>query len=126
MNLSIVVIAKNFYNMIFVSFSQGILDTPFFNLLFLISSFVLYRDNIKTDLNQMNDNLNETNIQNALLLVAYTVQPIKFLNLIFCFMKKRSSHDFITRTLVSTHIRGILLIVGKILHSRLDYRLLVC
>ena len=37
-----------------------------FNLLFLVFSFMFYRDNIKTDLNQMNDNLNETSIQNAL------------------------------------------------------------
>ena len=34
------------------------------HLLFLIFSFV--RDNIKTDLNQLNDNQNETSIQNAL------------------------------------------------------------
>ena len=31
-------------------------------LVFLIFSFVFRRDNIKTDLNQMNDNLNETSI----------------------------------------------------------------
>ena len=34
-----------------------------FNLLFLVFSFV---DNINTDFNQMNDNLNEKSIQNAL------------------------------------------------------------
>ena len=37
-----------------------------FNLLFLVFSFVFYRENIKTDFNQMNDNLNEKSIQNAL------------------------------------------------------------
>jgi hypothetical protein len=41
-----------------------------FNLLFLVFSFVFYRDNIKTDFNQMNDNLNEKSIQNTLNLVA--------------------------------------------------------
>jgi hypothetical protein len=44
-----------------------------FNLLFLVFSFVFYRDNIKTDFNQMNDNLNEKSIQNALLLTVHTV-----------------------------------------------------
>jgi len=39
-----------------------------FNLLFLVFSFVFKRQkyNIKKDLNQMNDNLNEMSIQNAL------------------------------------------------------------
>ena len=44
---------------------QDILDIFLFNLIFLIFSFV-FRDTIKTDLNQMNRNLNETSIQNAL------------------------------------------------------------
>ena len=36
-----------------------------FNLLFLVFSFV-FRDNIKTDINQINENLNEAIFQNAL------------------------------------------------------------
>ena len=37
-----------------------------FNLLFLVFSFVFREHNIKIDFNQMNDNLNEKSIQNAL------------------------------------------------------------
>ena len=41
---------------------QGILDTQ----LFLTVILGLYRENIKTAFNQMNENLNETSIQNIL------------------------------------------------------------
>ena len=48
-------------------FSKVILDIIFFNLLFLVFSFAFKRQGykIKTDLNQLSDNLNETSIQNA-------------------------------------------------------------
>ena len=46
---------------------QGILDTQ----LFLTVILGLYRENIKTAFNQMNENLNEKSIQNALSPKAY-------------------------------------------------------
>ena len=49
-----------------------------FNLLFLVFSFVFYRDNIKTDFNQMNDNLYKKSIQNALQKIATDKWPFYY------------------------------------------------
>ena len=54
-----------------MGFPKAFLILVCFNLLFLVFSFVI-RDNIKTDFNQMNDNLNEKSIQNAL---GFPVKP---------------------------------------------------
>ena len=47
---------------------KAFLILVYFNRLFLVFSFV-FRENVKTNFNQMNDNLNEKIIQDAMVIV---------------------------------------------------------